>query len=87
MGTSLTVQWLRLCTPDAGGTDLMPDQGTNTGSPPPPQKWHYGYLPARHEPHTPQSMLKQFMSCIIISSQDCQPSIENVPGLFKEQRF
>ena len=33
MGTSLTVQWLRLCTPNARGTGLIPDQGTNTSAP------------------------------------------------------
>ena len=26
--TSLVVQWLRLCTPNAGGTGLIPGQGT-----------------------------------------------------------
>lgn len=28
MGTSLAVQWLRLCRPNAGGTGLIPGQGT-----------------------------------------------------------
>ena len=27
--TSLVVQWLRLCTPNAGGLGLIPGQGTN----------------------------------------------------------
>ena len=27
-GTSLVVQWLRLCTPKAGGLDSIPGQGT-----------------------------------------------------------
>ena len=27
-GTSLVVQWLRLCAPYAGGMGLIPDQGT-----------------------------------------------------------
>ena len=28
LGTSLVVQWLRLCTPNAGGLGLIPGQGT-----------------------------------------------------------
>ena len=28
LGTSLMVQWLRLCTPNAGGPGLIPSQGT-----------------------------------------------------------
>ena len=28
-GTSLAVQWLRVCAPTAGGTDSIPGQGTN----------------------------------------------------------
>ena len=28
MGTSLAVQWLRLCTPTAGVKSSIPDQGT-----------------------------------------------------------
>ena len=28
IGTSLVVQWLRLCVPNAGGPGLMPGQGT-----------------------------------------------------------
>ena len=84
MGTSLTVQWLRLCTPNAGGTDLIPDQGTNTH----PLQSGIMVISLQDMNPTPQRMMmKQFMSCIIISSHDCQPSIENVPGLFKEQRF
>ena len=27
VGTSLTIQWLRLCTPNAGGTGSIPSQG------------------------------------------------------------
>ncbi|TEA23709.1 hypothetical protein DBR06_SOUSAS3810056, partial [Sousa chinensis] len=29
-GTSLVVQWLRLCTPSAGGPGLNPGQGTRS---------------------------------------------------------
>ena len=29
MGISLLVQWLRLCASKAGGTGLIPGQGTN----------------------------------------------------------
>ena len=36
-GTSLVVQWLRLCTSTAGGTDLIPGQGTVI-----PSAVHYG---------------------------------------------
>ena len=28
LGTSLMVQWLRLCAPNAGGPGLIPSQGT-----------------------------------------------------------
>ena len=28
LGTSLLVQWLRLCTPNSGGTGLIPGRGT-----------------------------------------------------------
>ena len=28
LGTSLLVQWLRLCAPNAGGPGLIPSQGT-----------------------------------------------------------
>ena len=28
LGTSLVVQWLRLCSPNVGGTGSIPDQGT-----------------------------------------------------------
>ena len=30
MGTSLVVQWLRLCAPNAGSLGLIPDQGTRS---------------------------------------------------------
>ena len=30
MGTSLVVQWLRLCAPSAGGLGSIPGQGTRT---------------------------------------------------------
>ena len=30
MGTSLVVQWLRLCAPSAGGLGWIPGQGTRT---------------------------------------------------------
>ena len=30
MGTSLVVQWLRLCAPNAGGPSLIPAQGTRS---------------------------------------------------------
>ena len=30
LGTSLVVQWLRLCTPNAGGLSLTPGQGTRS---------------------------------------------------------
>ena len=29
ISTSLAIQWLNLCAPTAGGTDLIPGQGTN----------------------------------------------------------
>ena len=29
-GTSLVVQWVRLCTPNAGGLGLIPGQGTRS---------------------------------------------------------
>ena len=29
-GTSLVVQWLRLCTPNAGGSGSIPGQGTRS---------------------------------------------------------
>ena len=32
-GTSLVVQWLRLCVPTAGGTVSIPGQGTKTPYP------------------------------------------------------
>ena len=32
-GTSLAVQWLRLCSSTAEGTSLIPDQGTKTCMP------------------------------------------------------
>ena len=32
-GISLVVQWLRLCTPSAGGLDLIPAQGTRSHMP------------------------------------------------------
>jgi len=63
---------------------LIPDQGTNTH----PLQSGIMVISLQDMNPTPQRMMmKQFMSCIIISSHDCQPSIENVPGLFKEQRF
>ena len=30
LGTSLVIQWLRLCVPKAGGLGLIPDQGTRS---------------------------------------------------------
>ena len=30
LGTSLVVQWLRLCTPNAGGLGSIPGQGTRS---------------------------------------------------------
>ena len=39
-GTSLAIQWLRLCTPNAGGTGLIPGQGRSHilhGVPPAPK--------------------------------------------------
>ena len=33
MGTSLVIQWLRLCAPDAGGLGLIPGQGTRSHIP------------------------------------------------------
>ena len=30
LGTSLVVQWLRLCAPNAGGPGLIPGQGTRS---------------------------------------------------------
>ena len=30
LGTSLLAQWLGLCTPNAGGLSLIPDQGTRS---------------------------------------------------------
>ena len=33
LGTSLVVQWLRLCTPSAGGPSLILDQGTRSHMP------------------------------------------------------
>ena len=32
-GNSLVVQWLRLCTPDTGGLDLIPGRGTRSHMP------------------------------------------------------
>ena len=32
-GTSLVVQWLRLCTPNAGGPGSIPGQGTRSHMP------------------------------------------------------
>ena len=32
-GTSLVVQWLRLCTPNAGGPSLIPGRGTRSHMP------------------------------------------------------
>ena len=32
-GISLAVQWLRLCTPSAGGQDSIPGQGTRSHMP------------------------------------------------------
>ena len=32
VGTSLVVQWLRLCTPDAGGSGSIPGQGTGVSN-------------------------------------------------------
>ena len=32
-GTSLVVQWLRLCAPNAGGSGLIPGQGTRSHTP------------------------------------------------------
>ena len=33
LGTSLVVQWLRLCTPNEGGPGLIPCQGTRSHMP------------------------------------------------------
>ena len=33
LGTSLVVQWLRLCAPNAGGPGLIPGQGTRSHMP------------------------------------------------------
>ena len=33
MGTSLVVQWLSICTPNAEGPSLIPDQGTRSRMP------------------------------------------------------
>ena len=33
LGTSLVVQWLRLCAPNAGGLGLSPGQGTRSHMP------------------------------------------------------
>ena len=33
VGTSLVVQWIRLCTPNAGGLGLIPGQRTRTHMP------------------------------------------------------
>ena len=33
LGTSLVIQWLRLCVPKAGGPGLIPDQGTRSHIP------------------------------------------------------
>ena len=33
MATFLVVQWLRLCTPNSGGLDLIPAQGTRSHMP------------------------------------------------------
>ena len=35
LGTSLVVQWLRLCTPNAEGLDLIPSQGSRSHMPQP----------------------------------------------------
>ena len=35
MGTSLVVQWLRLCAPNAGGPSLIPGQGIRSHMPQP----------------------------------------------------
>ena len=32
-GTSLVVQWLRLCAPNVGGSGLIPSQGTRSHTP------------------------------------------------------
>ena len=43
-GTPLVVQWLRLCTPNAGGSGLIPGQGTRS----------YSLLAATKGTHVPQ---------------------------------
>ena len=50
VGTSLVVQWLRLCAPNAGGLGSIPGGGTKIP--------HTTTKPARHNQRSPRAAMK-----------------------------
>ena len=71
LGTSLAVQWLRLCTSKAGGASLIPGWGTKT----PDAAW-------RNQKIIKKNKLNLFISCLVAPSclTVCNPLDCSLPG-------